>query len=211
MDSVATKPEPMREVSVCSDVSTPEADMEALTQDVAQTQKRKGGRKPVCKIVLFCGFFCLRSVQSVHMGCRPWLDVSIARGRLNPGKPHAPPPLAFSYPIIIHNIVHWFSSALLPLMIFFSLSFGIHCIICIQSLTPPRSMLPLRNVSSATDRPRLLFENVAPNTFVNWSRQSNAMRTVYRRCNRIIAMRPMSVLCCGTRTRCWNGSYLKRV
>lgn len=53
MDSV-TKPEPMREVSVCSSVSTPEGEMEALNPDVTQTQKRKGGRKPVCKSVIFC-------------------------------------------------------------------------------------------------------------------------------------------------------------
>lgn len=63
MDSVTTKPEPMREVSVCSSVSTPEADMEALTQDVAQTQKRKGGRKPVCKMMLFCCFGSARAVS----------------------------------------------------------------------------------------------------------------------------------------------------
>jgi hypothetical protein len=47
MDSVVPKPEPEREGSSSSVGSTPEAEVEAFPQDVAQTQKRKGGRKPV--------------------------------------------------------------------------------------------------------------------------------------------------------------------
>ncbi|KAH8426995.1 uncharacterized protein LDX57_004716 [Aspergillus melleus] len=46
---VVPKPEPPIEGSISSAVSTPEAEGEILTQDVAQTQKRKGGRKPVRK------------------------------------------------------------------------------------------------------------------------------------------------------------------
>lgn len=56
MESVATKSEPILEGSVSPSVSTPEVEVEALTQDVAQTQKRKGGRKPVRKN--FFSFFC---------------------------------------------------------------------------------------------------------------------------------------------------------
>ncbi|KAK1145572.1 hypothetical protein N8T08_004130 [Aspergillus melleus] len=44
---VVPKPEPPIEGSISSAVSTPEAEGEILTQDVAQTQKRKGGRKPI--------------------------------------------------------------------------------------------------------------------------------------------------------------------
>lgn len=51
MDPVIPKPEPIPEGSISSSVSTPEAEVEALTQDVTQTQKRKGGRKPVRKIL----------------------------------------------------------------------------------------------------------------------------------------------------------------
>ena len=53
MDPVVTKPE-LREGSVSSSVSTPDAEIEALTQDVTQTQKRKGGRKPVRKMSFYC-------------------------------------------------------------------------------------------------------------------------------------------------------------
>lgn len=52
MDSVVPKTEPDREGSSSSVGSTPEAEIEAFTQDVAQTQKRKGGRKPVSSILL---------------------------------------------------------------------------------------------------------------------------------------------------------------
>ena len=51
MDPIIPKPEPIPEGSISSSVSTPEAEVEALTQDVTQTQKRKGGRKPVRKIL----------------------------------------------------------------------------------------------------------------------------------------------------------------
>ncbi|KAL1857841.1 hypothetical protein Plec18167_001757 [Paecilomyces lecythidis] len=47
MESVVPKSEPPRDPSVSSAVSTPEAEVEALAQDVVQTQKRKGGRKPI--------------------------------------------------------------------------------------------------------------------------------------------------------------------
>ncbi|KAL4786174.1 hypothetical protein BJX76DRAFT_134553 [Aspergillus varians] len=47
MDHVAPKSEPLNEGSISSAVSTPDPEGEILTQDVAQTQKRKGGRKPI--------------------------------------------------------------------------------------------------------------------------------------------------------------------
>ena len=47
MDPVVPKTEPLPEGSISSAVSTPEAEGEILMQDVTQTQKRKGGRKPV--------------------------------------------------------------------------------------------------------------------------------------------------------------------
>ncbi|KAG2412254.1 hypothetical protein HFD88_009811 [Aspergillus terreus] len=47
MDPVVPKSEPTLEGSISSAVSTPDPEGESLTQDVAQTQKRKGGRKPI--------------------------------------------------------------------------------------------------------------------------------------------------------------------
>ncbi|PWY84578.1 hypothetical protein BO94DRAFT_104812 [Aspergillus sclerotioniger CBS 115572] len=47
LDPVVPKTEPLPEGSISSAVSTPEAEGEILMQDVAQTQKRKGGRKPI--------------------------------------------------------------------------------------------------------------------------------------------------------------------
>ncbi|KAL3470822.1 bZIP transcription factor [Aspergillus californicus] len=49
MDQVAPKSEPFAEGSISSAVSTPDPEGlgEVLIQDVAQTQKRKGGRKPI--------------------------------------------------------------------------------------------------------------------------------------------------------------------
>ncbi|KAL1964095.1 hypothetical protein VTN77DRAFT_7513 [Rasamsonia byssochlamydoides] len=49
MDTVVPKTEPTQDGhgSMSSSVSTPEPEAETLTQDVAQTQKRKGGRKPI--------------------------------------------------------------------------------------------------------------------------------------------------------------------
>ncbi|KAJ5760922.1 hypothetical protein N7520_008078 [Penicillium odoratum] len=47
MDSVVPKTEPTLDGSISSTVSTPDPEVEALTQDPAQTQKRKGGRKPI--------------------------------------------------------------------------------------------------------------------------------------------------------------------
>lgn len=56
MDHVAPKSEPLNEGSISSAVSTPDPEgIEVLTQDVAQTQKRKGGRKPVRKNHLHLG------------------------------------------------------------------------------------------------------------------------------------------------------------
>lgn len=50
MDPVVPKSEPLPDGSISSNVSTPDAEAEPLTQDTTQTQKRKGGRKPVCHI-----------------------------------------------------------------------------------------------------------------------------------------------------------------
>jgi hypothetical protein len=47
MDPVVPKSEPLPDGSISSTVSTPDAEAEPLTQDTTQTQKRKGGRKPV--------------------------------------------------------------------------------------------------------------------------------------------------------------------
>lgn len=47
MDPVVPKSEPLLDGSISSNVSTPDAEAEPLTQDTAQIQKRKGGRKPV--------------------------------------------------------------------------------------------------------------------------------------------------------------------
>ena len=64
MDPIIPKPEPIPEGSISSSVSTPEAEVEALTQDVTQTQKRKGGRKPVRKI-LFVFIWFLSSIAII--------------------------------------------------------------------------------------------------------------------------------------------------
>lgn len=64
MDTVVPKTEPTQDGpgSMSSSVSTPEPEAETLTQDVAQTQKRKGGRKPVrrpiASRIAFRGFLC---------------------------------------------------------------------------------------------------------------------------------------------------------
>ena len=105
MDSV-TKPEPMREVSVCSSVSTPEGEMEALNPDVTQTQKRKGGRKPVCKSVIFLLFLTACVLLNLY-SCHPGLRYQCTRS-FESGEPHAPP-LAFFDSIIIHTFAHDFS------------------------------------------------------------------------------------------------------
>lgn len=47
VDAIVPKAEPAHEGS-SSSVSTPDAEGEPLVQDAAPTQKRKGGRKPVC-------------------------------------------------------------------------------------------------------------------------------------------------------------------
>lgn len=50
LDPVVPKSEPVPDGSISSTVSTPDAEPEPLTQETAQTQKRKGGRKPVRNI-----------------------------------------------------------------------------------------------------------------------------------------------------------------
>lgn len=47
MDPVVPKSEPLPDGEISSNVSTPDAEAEPLNQEAAQTQKRKGGRKPV--------------------------------------------------------------------------------------------------------------------------------------------------------------------
>ena len=49
MDSVLPKAESLRDVSITSSMSTPEAEVEELDPDTIQAHKRKGGRKPVGK------------------------------------------------------------------------------------------------------------------------------------------------------------------
>ena len=70
MDPVIPKPEPIPEGSISSSVSTPEAEVEALTQDVTQTQKRKGGRKPVRKIL-----FVFYLVLIIDCNCQILLQI----------------------------------------------------------------------------------------------------------------------------------------
>ncbi|KAF7719727.1 BZIP transcription factor [Penicillium ucsense] len=47
MESLIPKSEPVPDGSISSTMSTPDAEVEPLTQDTTQTQKRKGGRKPI--------------------------------------------------------------------------------------------------------------------------------------------------------------------
>lgn len=70
MDTVVPKTEPTQDGSLSSSVSTPEPEVETLTQDVAQTQKRKGGRKPVRKIN------CPRPCRSICSAGAPDCHVS---------------------------------------------------------------------------------------------------------------------------------------
>lgn len=60
------KHEPGPDGSISSSVSTPDPEAEVLTQDAAQTQKRKGGRKPVRNIFANLGPRIPRS--SFHVG-----------------------------------------------------------------------------------------------------------------------------------------------
>lgn len=78
MDPVVPKTEPMLDGSISSTVSTPDPEVEALTQDPAQTQKRKGGRKPVRNIFAsdaiirgpaFPFIFFLLSFHSTLLSC----------------------------------------------------------------------------------------------------------------------------------------------
>lgn len=66
-DSVVPKSEPLPEGSTSSSVSTPEAEGEVPTQDVAQTQKRKGGRKPVRKSLHLTTFFLLPVFMVIYV------------------------------------------------------------------------------------------------------------------------------------------------
>ena len=53
MDPVVPKSELLLEGSISSTASTPDVEAEPSVQDQAQTQKRKGGRKPVRNILGF--------------------------------------------------------------------------------------------------------------------------------------------------------------
>lgn len=167
MDPIIPKPEPIPEGSISSSVSTPEAEVEALTQDVTQTQKRKGGRKPVRKI-LFVFYLVL-----IDCNCQILLQI---RGPAL----HRWFFVFFHYAPFIH--MNTCSFSLLPscfLLPFFNILY--------------RSMPLRKNVSNAIGRLRLLFGNVAPNTSGSWSPPSSAMKTVYRPCSRITVPRLMSV------------------
>lgn len=69
MDSIAPKHEPGPDGSISSAVSTPDPEAEPLTQDAAQTQKRKGGRKPVRNIFNLGGpafLLCVTVLSPLH-------------------------------------------------------------------------------------------------------------------------------------------------
>lgn len=73
MDSIVPKHEPGPDGSISSTVSTPDPEAEPLTQDAAQTQKRKGGRKPVRNIFSNLGprnsFVSLVLCRYLSQGC----------------------------------------------------------------------------------------------------------------------------------------------
>lgn len=54
MEEVIPQSEPNPEGSSSSSVSTPEPDGEILLQGAVKRQKRKGGRKPVCRFLSYC-------------------------------------------------------------------------------------------------------------------------------------------------------------
>ena len=170
MDPVIPKPEPIPEGSISSSVSTPEAEVEALTQDVTQTQKRKGGRKPVRKIL-----FVFYLVLIIDCNCQILLQI---RG-----------PALHRWCFFFFHYAHFTYEHLLSLFptsfpfVFFSPFFNILY----------RSMPLRKNVSNAIGRLRLLFGSVAPNTSVSWSPPSSAMKTVCKLCSRITVLRLMSV------------------
>ena len=181
MDPVIPKPEPIPEGSISSSVSTPEAEVEALTQDVTQTQKRKGGRKPVRKILFVCFIWFLSSI-------------AIVKFFFKSGAPHSTVGffsfffVCLFFPLCtFYTYEHMFSLAL-PISHFFSFCFLLPFFNILY-----RSMPLRKNVSNAIGRPRLLFGSVAPNTSVSWSPPSSAMKTVYRPCSRITVPRLMSV------------------
>lgn len=203
MESVATKSEPILEGSVSPSVSTPEVEVEALTQDVAQTQKRKGGRKPVCKIFFYILLFTL-------------FLLSVFYATSNPG-PRTP---LFNLFFPLFNSYRYHFRILLlthppyltlpfrpspPLFLFFFFLKNVPLLILSRSMQPPRS------VSNATDRRRRLSVNVALSIYANSSLPSSVMKIACRLSSRITALQPMSVLCCGIRTPCWKGSCSRRV
>ena len=178
MDPVIPKPEPIPEGSISSSVSTPEAEVEALTQDVTQTQKRKGGRKPVRKIL-----FVFYLVLIIDCNCQILLQI---RG------PALHRWCFFFFPLCtFYTYQHLFSlcPSLSPL--FFPLDSFVFFFLFLTSCT--RSMPLRKNVSNAIGRLRLLFGSVAPNTSVSWSPPSSAMKTVCKLCSRITVLRLMSV------------------
>lgn len=58
-----------------------------------------------------------------------------------------------------------------------------------------RSMLPLKNGSSAIDRPKPPSASVEPSTSSSWRLRSSVMRRLYNRYNRVSAAQRTSVLC----------------
>lgn len=95
IDPVVPKPEPLAEGSISSAVSTPDPEGELLPQDVTQTQKRKGGRKPVRKIS-----FSLSHSLSVFM-----FDVGVVSVLLYVGQSGAPQSLSLQLSTVMTTIL----------------------------------------------------------------------------------------------------------
>lgn len=74
-----------------------------------------------------------------------------------------------------------------------------------------RSMLRQRSASSATDRRKQRSESVERSTSSSSKRPSSRMKSNYPLSSRAIAQQRTSASCFGTRTRCLNGSYSRRV
>lgn len=151
MDPVVPKSEPLPDGSISSTVSTPDAEAEPLTQDTTQTQKRKGGRKPVRYRLLLpplthFGFFFFFLFLGSSMQQR--IKDAIIRGPafldLFPYRFDMLPLAIFLFD---RSLLYCCRHVSLPLMFLFG---SYH----------PRFMLPRRNGSSVTDRPRLPSVNV---------------------------------------------------